>query len=395
MSEFGVQHVFLIPGFFGFSSFDDFKYFAHVEDVLQSSLSARGLQVQVHAVKTRPTAPLSVRAEYLLGEIFSAVPEAREESFDGGLHLIGHSTGGLDARWLVSPNAAWLEVPEHLDVLASRVHSVVGVASPHQGTPLAHFFIELRWGRALLRLLSLMSIHVLRRGPLPVTYALKIGALLKRLDSNSGKPANQAPSTERDRDLIDSIFDQVLSEFTPERGRALSAYFEHIANDTGLLPQLTPEGQATLRASLVDRAGIAYGSVVVRSRQPTLGAAAELGFDASAQALYALYRWLHKKAAAPGLRVEDAHEARLQSSFGEAPSTHANDGIVPTRSQVHRELIHIAWADHLDVIGHFNAPGHRPPHYDWLPTGSRFKRPHFDALWQDVAEFLARSVPGS
>ena len=80
----------------------------------------------------------------------------------------------------------------------------------------------------------------------------------------------------------------------------------------------------------------------------------------------------------------------LRRAYGRVPPPSANDGIVPTLSQVHGRLLHAAWADHHDVLGHFHGPTHVPPHFDWVCSGSGFDRDHFVALWGDVARFLAR-----
>ncbi len=74
------------------------------------------------------------------------------------------------------------------------------------------------------------------------------------------------------------------------------------------------------------------------------------------------------------------------------PDRGATDGIVPTRSQVWGELIHAARGDHLDTVGHFDDPSHVPPHIDWLASGSKFRRPAFEALWSDVATFIAEAT---
>jgi hypothetical protein len=72
------------------------------------------------------------------------------------------------------------------------------------------------------------------------------------------------------------------------------------------------------------------------------------------------------------------------------PDGAASDGIVPTRAQVFGRVLHAAVADHLDVLGHFSGPeGVRPPHVDWLATGSGFDVARFHALWADVARFIA------
>jgi hypothetical protein len=58
------------------------------------------------------------------------------------------------------------------------------------------------------------------------------------------------------------------------------------------------------------------------------------------------------------------------------------------RSQTWGHVIHSAVADHLDVLGHFRDAAHKPPHVDWLVSGSGFDRRRFEALWADVARFL-------
>jgi triacylglycerol lipase len=69
-----------------------------------------------------------------------------------------------------------------------------------------------------------------------------------------------------------------------------------------------------------------------------------------------------------------------------------NDGIVPTLSQLWGEVIRAVWADHHDVIGHFHHPTHVPPHFDWVASGTGFTREGFEALWDDVAEFIAAAA---
>jgi triacylglycerol lipase len=52
-------------------------------------------------------------------------------------------------------------------------------------------------------------------------------------------------------------------------------------------------------------------------------------------------------------------------------------------------VVGAAWADHHDLIGHFHAPFHVPPHFDWLTSGSGFDRARFEALWRGAARWLA------
>ncbi|MGC4000600.1 MAG: hypothetical protein QM767_25400 [Anaeromyxobacter sp.] len=63
--------------------------------------------------------------------------------------------------------------------------------------------------------------------------------------------------------------------------------------------------------------------------------------------------------------------------------------MVPTLSQVWGQVIAAVWADHLDVLGHFDHATHVPPHHDWLTSGTGFNRKVFEALWRAVVAFAA------
>jgi hypothetical protein len=67
----------------------------------------------------------------------------------------------------------------------------------------------------------------------------------------------------------------------------------------------------------------------------------------------------------------------------------ANDGIVPTLSQLHGRVLYAVRADHLDVVGHYTlAAGGRTA--DWLPSGAAFSDADFDATWDAIAKAIAR-----
>ena len=40
------------------------------------------------------------------------------------------------------------------------------------------------------------------------------------------------------------------------------------------------------------------------------------------------------------------------------------------------------------MIGHFTGPDSEPPHYDWIRTGTGFRRPAFEETWDAVFAFL-------
>lgn len=375
------HQIFLIPGFFGFADIGDVLYFAHVVDYLPAACAAQGIEADVHAVQTLPTASVRRRAERLL-ECVSRLAGERDDP----IHLIGHSSGGLDARLLVTPGAS-LRTKLDLPRIVSRVRSVVTLATPNHGTPVASFFNSL-FGQQLLRLLSLGTIYVLRFGRLPTSVLLKMGAVVARVDNLVGWRNN----------VLDQLFAQLLEDFSPERRQAVERFLGDMGADQALLPQLTPEGIDVFNAATGDRPGVRYGSVISYARRPGLVSGVKVGLDPYGQATHALFAGLYSLASRmPTDSVPSIDDRQLEVLFtvyGIVPTPAASDGVVPTLSQIWGEIVHATRGDHLDVLGHFGDPRHDPPHYDWLSSGSGFHRPDFDALWTDVARFIAgRPVP--
>src|SRR5690606_32778179 len=112
--------VFLVPGFFGFQTIAGLPYFSGVRELLQARLTQLGLPARVHALDTLPTSSLENRARYLGERIAELAP-----GDDSPIHLVGHSTGGLDARVLASPSA----LPE-LAPIRARIASLTSISAP-------------------------------------------------------------------------------------------------------------------------------------------------------------------------------------------------------------------------------------------------------------------------
>jgi hypothetical protein len=365
-----MHRVYLIPGFFGFANLGDLRYFGHVERFLVDRCIRAGVQAQVHEVHARPTASLKRRTQRLV-ETVAATAQPGDT-----LHLIGHSSGGLDARLFTSPGVQ-LEVD--LEPWAAQVRSVVTVATPHRGTPSAAAFSTLA-GKRLLRLLSLMTIVVIRRGSLPLHVTLSVGQLLRRfgdvLDDTSG--------------MVDELFTGLLDELTDERKDQIAAFFRDVGDDQALLPQITPDAMDAFNVGTIDRVGVRYGAVVTRARRPGLRGVIGAGVSPYAQASNALYMACHRLAAAGGPAFE-VQVPGLRTRWNDLEASD-NDGMVPTTSQPWGELIQTVDADHLDVIGHFTGPEVEPPHYDWIRTGTGYRRPAFEATWSSVFDFLRASM---
>lgn len=379
--------IYLIPGFFGFVNFGQMVYFAHVREFLEGAFDRLGLPVTIHRVRTSPTASIRRRASELLDYVASTAPPR------GRIHLVGHSTGGLDARLFATPGVSLAgEAP--VEPLAARVRTVVSVATPHAGTPLASFFTGLL-GQRLLQLLSIGTVTVLRRGHLPLWFLTRLGALFARLRLAARRGRDASPVRQ-----VETVVDQLIAELLGEMGASqrqeLATFFRQVSADTALLPQLGPEGIDLFNAAAADRPGVRYGAVVTRARPPGLNGRWTIGRNVYAQVTYNLYEALYRLSARmPAHRFPaplPAQQAALVQAFGEVPRSTDNDGIVPTLSQVRGDVVHAAWADHLDVVGHFDCRQHLPPHVDWLTTGSGFSRGAFERLWTDVASYIAAAA---
>src|SRR5512139_638782 len=297
-----MHHIYLVPGFFGFTNLGRLRYFAHVREFLTQRCAAMGLKTAIHVVKTFPTSSLPKRAARVLETMAESMHPGT-----GSVHLIGHSSGGLDARLAAAPNVS---LPTALDVgrFAARIRTIISVATPHYGTPVASFFTGLL-GQKLLRVVSLSTMYLLRFGHLPLSALLQLGAVFARLDTRG---ANSA--------LLDELFGHLLEDFSIGRRRAVQALFREVARDQALLVQVAPEGMDLFNALACNRPGVRYGCVVTRAARPGIASTLTTGLDPSAQATHAIYGRLYRLAArTPRRRLPPLTEAQgrfLRHAYG-------------------------------------------------------------------------------
>ena len=374
------HHVILIPGFFAFAGLGDLRYWTGVDTELAAAFAAFGLEVDITEIETLPTASIRYRA----GKVVEAIAAVAERD-DGPIHLIGHSTGGLDARVAVTPNAA-LATPVKIDY--RRVNSIVTIATPHRGTPLASTFGS-AMGQPLLRMLAGSTIFGLKRGGVPLQGLLRLGSLISRVDDLFGL----------ERTLVDQLFAQLLHNFDEARRQALIGFLDNVSKDRALVVQLTPDSMDLFHATTADPEGIAYGSVITRAKRPAFPAALTHAYDPYAQGLHLMYCTLWKLTSHFHERylptLSAAQSQALVAGYGVVPERVDNDGMSPTLSQVWGEVVHVTNADHLDVMGQYGDHGRTGIHADWLPSGSGFDRARFTALWQSVAAFVTRNARGA
>lgn len=365
--------VFLVPGFFGFTSVGAVSYFERVEQALGAALQRRGVKARVVRCATQPTASIPRRADALRRQVLRLGGlEAKE------LHFVGHSTGGLDVRMLLTPGVK-IAADDSAERIARRTRTAICVATPHHGTPLANDFVTVQ-GQTLLLVLSALATSGEGRGT--ILTAAKAIAAIARLDDWIGR--SEGP--------LDRIAEGLLRKIRFSRSDPLWKYLGEIERDQGAVLQLTPEGIALFDAAVVDRPGIDYGCVVTGVPAPREKLLAKQLLDPEYVALRALFRLLHGLAARPHPRYPypkpaAATRKRLDAGLGFKVTPATNDGVVPTLSQLHGRLVHVARADHLDAVGHYTLAGGRTA--DWLPSGAGFTPEAFDATWEAVAAAIA------
>jgi hypothetical protein len=368
-----VHHVVLIPGFFGFGSLGELTYFDGVTEALERAFAVHGLTVNVVEAPTLPTASIRHRA----ARVHETLAEVARSS-PGPIHIVGHSTGGLDARLAIAPTAS-LPARDGFEEY-ERIRTIVTICTPHFGTPVAAFFGSAA-GYPLLKLVAGVVMTSLRHGHLPLGLGFRLGRWFTRADDWLGYKHTVA----------DEFFEEVIADFSPERRAELIAFIERVSNDQSLIFQLTPAGCDLLNACTADPDRVRYGSVVCRGSKPRLSSLFALRHNPYAQTMHALYAVLHRIAGgASKQRFPDPvpeQRAVLERAFGGLTDPAWSDGIVPTLSQVWGEVIHAVDADHLDVVGHYGRRGNRPS-ADWLPSRSGFDDTAFESLWNAVASFI-------
>jgi hypothetical protein len=351
------------------------SYFERVGQSLGRALRRRGVEARIVRCRTQPTASIPRRADELRQQVIRRGGLAATE-----LHFVGHSTGGLDVRMLLTPGVK-ISAGDSEQRIGGLTKTAISVATPHHGTPLANHFVSVQ-GQTLLLVLSALATSSQGRGT--ILAAAKALALVARLDDWLGR--SEGP--------LDRIADGLLRKIRFDRRDPVWQYLGEIERDQGAVLQLTPEGIELFDAAVADRTGIDYGCVVAGVPKPREQLQARQLLDPEYVALRALFRLLHALTSRPHPRYpypEPTPAARraLEHALGFKLTPGVNDGIVPTLSQLHGRVLHVARADHLDVVGHYTLAGGRTA--DWLPSGAGFTPEAFEATWDAVAVAIARS----
>ena len=384
------HRVYLSPGMFGFGRLGSFNYFAHVERELTARFAAAGHELIAHAIDDLPTASIRRRATRLAELV------ARTHAGEP-VHLLGHSTGGIDARLVASPATRSIGAP----ALAwlPQLRSVTTMNTPHFGTPLASFFTTANGQRAL-EALSILTVAGLTLGAQPLAATSALLGFLRGID-------RVVPFKLK---MLEMSIESMVGVVDDARHPSVRAFLSAIQDDQGSMVQLSPESMDLVVAGFEDRPGVVYQSTASMAPSPaprrwlqTVGhpwRAVSLSVFFAIQRLTAAHN-----ASSPCAAIRDgapwageANEAVLARALGERAVLEANDGVVPLRSQIWGSVVWAGLGDHLDVLGHYDDgrdPSITDPerrHRDWLTSGSNFGDAEMTTLMDAIANGMLQAA---
>ncbi len=366
--------VYFIPGMFGFGNLAGYDYFHHLREGLEQRYRAAGIPVVFEDVPTPPTSSLRERARVL------ATTVGHTTSGTGPIHLIGHSTGGLDARLVLSPLIN-LRLPTELMNWTRRVRSLITINTPHYGTPVASYFATVS-GTRVLYALSLLTVVSLKLGEPSLAIFSRLLAGIGSIDALFGG----------DMKVFSGMTNAVL-RFVDKDGRGeITDFLSKVQVDQGAIIQISPEAMDLFNAAVENSEHVRYASMVAAAPRPTTMRVARRirsPYTALTAALYStLYQFAAQRHEQYGYaKINRAGEAFIERGIGRVPTDADSDGIVPTLSMPWGDLLWAGEGDHLDVIGHFLDEERPARHIDWLTSGSAFSRREFESVLDAIARY--------
>lgn len=372
------HRVYFVPGLFGFAKLAGYDYFTHMRRGIEERYARAGVPVVCEDVPAPPTSSLRYRSRVLAGTV------ARTAGSTGPIHLLGHSTGGLDARLVLSPSAN-LGLDEPLFAWRSRVVTAVSLNTPHYGTPVAGYFATVS-GTRLLYALSLFTVLSLTLGEPSLAIFSRVLTGIGGIDAIFGG----------DLKLISRVTDNVLRFIDKDGREEISDFLGKVRVDQGAIVQIMPEAMDLFNAATENRPHVRYGCVASAAPPPRslrFARRVRSPYTAFTAAIFStLYQFAGQRPRVyPYAKPEPRELELLRAGIEHAIDDGISDGVVPTLSMLWGDLLWAGEADHLDVLGHFHDDRKDSDHTDWVTSGSRFSGQRFGALLDAIVEYQLRA----
>ncbi len=420
-------HVVLIPGFAGFDALGQLEYYGGITPLFQKW----GTRNQVlHYFDNLPTAAVVTRATRL--GIYLARRIARGDiSIGDDVTLVGHSTGGLDIRWLLwdlhhrkQPIAVDGGAKVNPVTILNHVKRAVFLSVPHWGTNIADWVRAHGVGRRAI-------VEELR-----AAFAGSQLLLVDRIESSITGGAACLTGAEFFRAVQDALSEAnehigkpgpVRMAEAQEADSQLALYLRHMASDFRGIDDLTscpPRGKPMSPAhfdvqdrkkELKQLQGIEFRSYVTLGRRPfrfdpglpapdwelakpwtypevAKDAALSTGTDIAYRTCY--------RACAGGPFQQPALGAKVTTRWSGAPQHSIeiwdNDGIVNTMSMLWpKDENVLVPGDHMDIVGQYKlieaerGGGRKYRAYDLLKSESGFSGKIFTDVWKEIFAFCS------
>lgn len=383
--------VFLLPGILGFERFSTFAYFAdRVVAALRAGLECASNQaVPVIPVPIPPTAPLRERQRRLVKTLADRLHALEHEYGSRTVHLVGHSTGGVDATLLTEEfpigGGDWADLDPRAPALRRRIRSVITIASPHQGGCLARDpvarLLAARDPRGLLPFMKLLASF-----GLSAVHDVELGDFLFSLKREGAKSARFVWNLLPRWELIDDLDPSRI----PPRGRRLPGVVRRTF--------VTVVGKPRLDTCAVAPADHFFRQLSARAEGSLTGCTEE---GELVQASLARLREALKAPPFEGFVIK-SDDVELPIELG----AEVNDGVVNAARQLidphdRDELAGIVVADHFDVVGYYDRyvfslgkDGHEQASHvlsGFLHSGSGFGDREFFDLYRRVAKVIVQN----
>ena len=420
-------HIVLVPGFGGFDALGKVEYYAGVTRLFQAWKAEK--PVVLHYFDNYPTAAVVTRAARLRSYLAKRI--LRGELLKGDdVILVGHSTGGLDIRQLVSDLHDPANDPVHADgglevdarTILDCVRRVVFLSVPHWGTNIADWVQSHPvWRKAVVAEMkaALASSQVCLLDQIEA----RIAGVAARLTGAEVLLAVQDALTEANERCGEQ--GPLRTAGAREAASELGLYLHHMASDFHVIDDLTSQPRVEGPASPAHfddaerrRELKRWGSIEVLS-YATIGSCPfpfvpgnpapvwdlaklwtypEIAKDAQLSAGTDMAYRLCYCACAGGPFQPPALGGKVTRRLGAAPlrpiEPWDNDGIVNTASMLWPKSENVLVAgDHLDIVGHYRliealpAGGRQYRSYDPLKSVPPFSGQTFAEVWTEILDF--------